>query len=142
MRLVDVNLLVYADNADSPFHARAKSWWESTLSAGDPVYVAWLTLIAYLRITTNHVAMPQALSSDQAADRMQDLLAQTNLRIASPGERHWEIYSGLVRKYKLIGNSLTDGHLVALAIEYNLELNSADEGFSRYSEIVYKNPVS
>ena len=142
MRLIDVNLLLYAENADSPFHTRAKAWWESTLSLGDPVYIAWLTLIAYLRLTTNGKSMPHPWTTDEAADRLDALLSHTSVRIASPGGRHWEIYSRLVRKYKLTGNSLTDAHLVALAIEYNLEVNSADVGFSRYSEIAYKNPVS
>jgi uncharacterized protein len=142
MRLIDVNLLLYAENADSPINTRAKGWWEATLSSGEPVYIAWLTIIAYLRLTTNRNSMPHPWSSDQAADRLDTLLAHASVRIAAPGGRHWEIYAGLVRKYKLTGNSLTDAHLVALAVEYNLEVNSADSGFSRYSEITYKNPVA
>src|SRR5882724_4175036 len=107
MRLVDVNLVFYAENAASPFHNKAKAWWEATLSSGEPVYFAWLTLIAYLRLTTNGQAMLYPWSSEQAANRLDDLLLRTNVGIASPGGRHWEIYSNLVRKYKLTGNSLT-----------------------------------
>jgi uncharacterized protein len=142
MRLVDVNLVFYAENAASPFHRKAKAWWEEIVSSGEPVYFAWLTLIAFLRLTTNSHATPNPLTSDQAANRLDDLLSRTNVGIASPGGRHWEIYSSLVRKYQLKGNSLTDAHLVALAVEYNLEINSADLGFSRYSEIVFRNPIS
>jgi predicted nucleic acid-binding protein len=28
----DINLLVYAYNADAPDHERARTWWEETLS--------------------------------------------------------------------------------------------------------------
>ena len=33
MMLPDVNLLVYAVDATSPFHARARRWWDDALSS-------------------------------------------------------------------------------------------------------------
>ena len=37
MILPDINLVVYAYNADAPFHASAKAWWEGCLSGTVPV---------------------------------------------------------------------------------------------------------
>ena len=37
MLIPDVNLLVYAYNEDAPFHAAAKTWWETRLSEVEPV---------------------------------------------------------------------------------------------------------
>ncbi len=52
MIVLDVNLLLYAVNADAPLHARAKTWLENTLSGGDSVGFAWSVLLAFLRLTT------------------------------------------------------------------------------------------
>ena len=32
MKVVDLNLLLYAINVDAPQHERARAWWEETLS--------------------------------------------------------------------------------------------------------------
>ena len=41
MIVPDVNLLVYAYNADAPRHAPAREWWEQTVRARLPVGLAW-----------------------------------------------------------------------------------------------------
>ena len=37
MIIPDVNLLVYAYNADAPFHLAAKRWWEGCVGGSQPV---------------------------------------------------------------------------------------------------------
>ena len=37
MKLIDANLLLYAYDLDSPFHAPAKTWLEETLEGPEPV---------------------------------------------------------------------------------------------------------
>jgi predicted nucleic acid-binding protein len=52
MIVVDVNLLIYAVNEDAPFHRKAKSWLETALSGTETVGLAWMVLLAFLRLTT------------------------------------------------------------------------------------------
>ena len=52
MILVDANLLIYAVDSDAPHHARARRWLEDVLSSGEPVGLAWMVLLAFLRVTT------------------------------------------------------------------------------------------
>ena len=40
MILVDVNLLVYVINEDSPFHTQALHWWNGQLQSGSMVGVS------------------------------------------------------------------------------------------------------
>ena len=58
MKLVDVNLLLYAVNRDSVKHAPAKAWLEDTLSSAERVALPWVVLLGFIRIATN----PQVLS--------------------------------------------------------------------------------
>jgi hypothetical protein len=49
MILVDVNLLVYVVNADSPFHAKALAWWETRIQSGESVGLSWNSIYGFLR---------------------------------------------------------------------------------------------
>lgn len=53
MILADVNLLLYAYDAQSAFHAKAKSWLEDAFSRPEPFCLCWPTLTAFTRIVTN-----------------------------------------------------------------------------------------
>ena len=53
MILSDANLLLYAYDKSSSSHARSRRWLEAALSGDEPVGLAWITLLAFLRISTN-----------------------------------------------------------------------------------------
>jgi predicted nucleic acid-binding protein len=52
MILVDANLLIYAIDQESIHHAKAHTWVEKILSETTPVGIAWIVVLAFLRITT------------------------------------------------------------------------------------------
>jgi len=52
MIVVDVNLLIYAVNQDSPDHQKAKSWLEAAVSGTETVGLPWIVFFAFLRLTT------------------------------------------------------------------------------------------
>lgn len=142
MILVDVNLLVFAQNTDSPFHAAAKVWWESELHGETPIGLAWVTVLAFIRLTTNPKALKDPLSSEASLKLMHDWLSLPNVRAATPGPRHWEIFSRLISQHGLRGSSVTDAHLAALAIENGWTLYAADEGFGRFRDLQWRNPLA
>jgi uncharacterized protein len=49
--LVDASLLIYAVDSDSPHHAKARRWLEETLSGTTRVGLAWVVLLAFIRLT-------------------------------------------------------------------------------------------
>ena len=53
MKVVDINLLIYAINTDAPHHPQAKKWLETSLSGDEPVGLAWIVILGFLRIITN-----------------------------------------------------------------------------------------
>ena len=142
MILVDVNLLMYAENSASPLHDRAREWWEAQLSGETQVRLAWLTLIAFARLSTSPKAMPNPLTPQAACERIQSWLAQPNVLVATPGPNHFETFSKILRQYSIVGPTVTDAHLAALAIEHNLHLLSADSGFRKFRELKWSNPLA
>ena len=53
MIVPDVNLLLYAYDANSRFHAAAAAWWRACLSGSEPVGLPPVVLFAFLRIGTS-----------------------------------------------------------------------------------------
>jgi uncharacterized protein len=51
--LIDVNILVYASNAESGHHTVSRDWLDGQLSGSAPVGLPWSSLLAFLRIATN-----------------------------------------------------------------------------------------
>ncbi len=57
-------------------------------------------------------------------------------------ERHADVLTGLIDRYRIAGNLVPDAHLAALAIEHGLEICSADTDFARFTEVRWHNPLA
>ena len=141
MILVDANLLLYAENRQSPHHAAARKWWVAQLSGFSPVCLCWSVLSAFLRISTNSRAYPRPLTLEEAIERVQSWLDQPCVRIVHPTQRHWDVFRDMLTAGKATANLVADAHLAALAIEYGCELNSTDADFSRFPQLAWRNPL-
>jgi len=122
MKIVDLNLLIYAVNRDAPHHGLALQWWEKCLADTETVGLPWLVILGFLRIMTNGRIMPNPLSSEQALDIVNEWLKCPIVRIISPTERHWSIFRQIIRPLGTAGNLTTDAHLAALAVIARTEI--------------------
>ena len=141
MKVLDLNLLIYAVNQDSPLHEKAKAWLEEVLSDEETVAFPWPVILGFLRIMTNPRIFPQPLAASQALDIMDDWLTQPCAQTLSAGESHWIILTDLLEETGTAGNRTTDAHLAALAIEQGAELCSTDSDFARFTTIRWNNPL-
>lgn len=142
MKLVDLNLLLYAVNEDSPQHARARAWLERTLTGDDPCGFAWVVLLGFLRLATSARVFPHPLTPDQTLGVIDGWLARPAVVTLAPGEDHWRILRPLLAAAGTAGNLTTDAHLAALAIEYGAELYSTDTDFARFAGVRWVNPLA
>ncbi|MFN2496542.1 MAG: TA system VapC family ribonuclease toxin [Pseudonocardiaceae bacterium] len=140
--LVDANLLLYAADSASPFHQHAATWLESVLNGAQRVALPWQSLAAFLRISTNPRAWDHPLSPQSATDLVADWLSADPAWTPEPGPGYAEILLGMLVKYQIRGNLVTDAQLAALAVEYGLVVYSADTDFARFTELSWVNPVS
>lgn len=141
MIIVDVNLLLYAQDAASAHHDKARPWLERALSTPQPVGLPWPTILAFLRISTNARAMASPLAVDEATSIVSSWLARPMVFIPKPTDSHWEVLQHLVRQGQARANLIPDAHLAALAIEHGATLCSADRDFARFDGLNWINPL-
>ena len=141
MKVVDINLLIYATNTDTPHHLQAKKWLEAALSDDEPVGLAWIVILGFLRIISSARIMPTPLSSETAMEVIEEWLHHPMVNVIVPGERHWDILKELLAPLGTAANLTSDAHLAALAIEYGARLYSTDNDFSRFSKLRWINPI-
>jgi len=141
VKLLDVNLLIYAVDESSARFAQAHPWVEGVLGGRETVAVPWVVLLAFIRLTTNPRVMTSPFSSDEALDVVDGWLARSNVVVVHPTERHAAVLRELLAPVGTAGNLVTDAHLAALAIEYGAELNSCDADFSRFTGVRWIDPL-
>lgn len=142
MILVDANLLIYAVDQDSPHHAKARPWLEETLSGTTETGLAWIVVLAFLRITTHPRIMQRPMAVETAVGYVSSWLNQPFVSFVRPGEQHWPVFRNLVNTTGTAGNLTSDAHLAALALEHGCDLYSADYDFRRFPGIRHVNPLA
>lgn len=142
MTLTDVNLLLYAYDASSAHHARAKRWLEHQLSGAETFGFAWVVLLAFVRLATSPRVYATPLVPGEALDLVDAWLGQPCATVLHPGSRHSTILRELLVDVGTAGNLTTDAHLAALAIEHGAELCSADADFGRFPRVSWTNPLA
>jgi toxin-antitoxin system PIN domain toxin len=141
MKILDVNLLLYALDSRSAHHANARNFLDRVLNTDETVGLPWTVILGFLSMVTNARVFPQALTSEQATAVLDAWLSRPNVEAIDPGPEHWSIMRDLMRESGTAGSLVSDAHLAALAIERGAELCSADADFGRYPRLRWVDPV-
>lgn len=141
MILVDANLLLYAYHPRAPQHEASRAWLESVLSGSEFVRFAWVTLWAFLRISTSPRAFDHPLSSLEALAAVTSWLNQPVAGILDPGERHMEILARLLADGQASGALVMDAAIAAVGIEHGATLYTSDRDFARFPGLDWVNPL-
>ncbi len=141
MKILDVNLLLYAIDETSPRHAAASGWLERVLSGGTTVGLSWMVLLAFVRLSTRSAVFVEPLGADEALDIVDEWLALPATVVVQPGRRHAAVLRELLAEAGTAGNLVPDAHLAALAIEHGAELCSTDADFSRFPGVRWVDPL-
>jgi hypothetical protein len=142
VKIVDVNLLLYAVNEDAPLHGKAKAWFEGVLSGSETVGFEWTALLAFLRLSTRPTVFPKPLRIGEAFSLVESWLAQPCAAVIGPGLRHLALLKGLVEPFGASGGLIADAHLAAVAVEHGAELCSCDVDFSRFPGVRWTHPLT
>jgi len=137
----DANLLIYAYNEKAEQHERAKQWLEKTLSSPELFGLSWQVITAFLRISTNARVFSLPFDLPEAIEIVEEWLAQPQVKILLPTEKHWKIFSNLIVEGQTNGALMMDAHLAALAIEHGATLATTDRDFVRFSKLKTTNPL-
>ena len=142
MIIPDINLLLYAYDSDSAFHAKASAWWQKCLSGAEPVGLPPVVVFGFMRIATNPRVFRAPMTPAEAANHVRSWLAQPVARILESLAGHVEQVLELLETLGTAGNLVTDAQIASLAIEHNAILYTADADFLRFSGLRWFNPVT
>jgi hypothetical protein len=141
--VVDTNVLVYAANADSPFHAVSRERLDSWCNRPDAWFVTWGVLFEFLRVSTHRRVFRKPLSIKQAWSFVQDLLDSPGLAVLVPTERHAAVACRTLEELPHIsGTLLHDAHTAILMREHGIRtIYTRDNEFRRFPFLDVVDPI-
>jgi toxin-antitoxin system PIN domain toxin len=132
----DANLLLYAYDGSSPFHERARLWWEECLSGQETVGLTYPTLFAFLRTGTNGRIYTIPMTLSEASDHIRSWLARQVTQVLEPPTDHTnQVIALLEAAGGTAGNLVTDAQIAAFAESYRAVVHTADRDFLRFPDI-------
>ena len=141
MKLPDANVLIYAQNADLPQHARCRRWLETALSGNETIGFSWLVIVAFVRLTTSVHVLRDPLSSIEAIDIARGWLEQPCAATIEPGPDHLDHLGAMLGVAGMAGRLTTDAHLAAIASELGATVVSCDTDFLRFPDLRVFDPT-
>lgn len=140
---VDVNVLVYASDESSAFHAKALDLVEGLARGTELLYLFWPVVLGYLRVVTHPAIFPRPLSVEAAMGNIDALLARPQTRSPGEGETFWPVYGATTAHLVVRGNLVPDAHLVALMRENGVGmLWTHDRDFRKFEGIRVRDPFA
>ena len=141
MIVLDVHLLIYAYSSAFPEHEQARQWIEDTFSGDALIGLPWQTISAFIRILTNPNLPGERFSTKEMVAIVHEWTELPNIRLLSPGQRHWSIFKQMLLEGQARGPMTADAQLAALTIEHGGVLHTTDRDFSRFPGLRYVNPL-
>lgn len=139
--ILDANLLLYAVDSSSRFHAGAARWLVETMRGPRRVGIPWQTVGAFLRISTHGRVMDRPLRPEDAWQYVRTWLDQPVTWVPPATERTLAVYGSLAAQVPISGNLVPDAMLAALAIEHGVTVMTCDADFARFPGVQWLDPL-
>lgn len=138
---VDANVLLYASDETSSYHAPARAFLEQVARGDELMYLFWPTVMAYLRIATHSAVFEKPLSPAHAIANVEQLLTLPHVQTAGEHDRFWPAYRRIAAEADVRGNLVSDAHVVALMTENGVRtIWTHDRDYRRFSGIEVRDP--
>lgn len=141
MILPDANLLLYACDQSSPFHAKAAAWCEHIMSSPSPVILLPVVVFGFVRISTHPRVFTDPLSVAEASAHVRSWLGRKQVRLHDMLPDDVETALKLLETAGTAGNLTTDAQIAAVALRLDAEVHTADLDFGRFAGVRFKNPL-
>jgi toxin-antitoxin system PIN domain toxin len=141
MKLIDVNILLYAVHRQAAQHEPIRRWWETTIAGDELIGLAWIVVLGFIRLATRPGVFQKPLAVDDAISVVDEWLHQPNVRLVIESDEHWRHLMDSLRESGTAGNRATDAHLAALARANGATVVSCDADFGRFRQMRWENPL-
>ena len=139
---VDVNLLLYASDSGSPHHTQAAAFLHSIVAGDEICYLAWLTIMSYLRITTHSRIFTTPLTQAEAQANIASLLSRPQVQCLSEREGFWDVYCEVAGALPVRANLVPDAHLAAVLKQNHVRtICTHDRDFYKFTFLRVVDPL-
>lgn len=139
---IDANILIYASDKPSPFHARAKAFLAARADDSDLLCLTWPTLMAYLRIATHPSIFSAPLKPADAWENIGSLLDLPRCRVIVEEDSLPLDYAAVTQGIIVRGNLVPDAHIATILRQHGVSrLYTADTDFLKFRFLEVINPL-
>lgn len=142
MIAVDTNLLVYAHRSDAAFHDPAREALEGLARGRSPWAIPWPCVHEFVAIVTHPRIYRSPTPVAQAIGQVRALTGLPHLVLLAEGDGYLERLETVAAPARLQGGAIHDARIAALCLHHGVsQLWSADRDFSRFPDLVVRNPL-
>ena len=141
MLSVDVNVLVYAFDADSPHHTRARQVLHDSALTREPLVLFPAVITGFLRVVTDRRILTQPADPAEALAFLGGVVNWPHARVIDIGPRWWDAFAALAEEHAPRGAEVSDVSLAAMAMERGVTWVAFDCGFARFRGLDWVNPA-
>ncbi len=143
MLAVDTNVLLYAANADSPFHDPCRSKLERWRRDPSPTFLTWNVCYEFLRNATHSRVFPRPWQVEPAMRFLDGLLASPGFLLLTATPRHQAVLAQTLAELPgLQGSVLHDLHTAVLMREHGVsQICTKDRDFGRFPFLTVIDPL-
>ncbi len=141
MIIPDINLLLYAHDADSRHHRVAATWWQNCMNGTEPVGFPRVVLFGFLRLATSSRVYLSPMTVEAAAECITTWTERPHVVELDGGPNHLAHVVDLIQRAGTAGNLVTDAQIAAIAIEQKATVFTNDSDFSRFPGLKRENPL-
>lgn len=142
MIAVDTNILVYAHRKDSTWHTPAKDAVTALAQGRTRWALPWPCLHEFFAVVTHPRIYKPPSSVTAAVDQIDAWLESPSAELIAEDVGYWALLRNTLGSGRIEGPRVHDARIAALCALHGVrELWSADRDFSRFPDLVTKNPL-
>jgi toxin-antitoxin system PIN domain toxin len=139
---IDVNVLLYASDRSSACHEKAAKFLQTVTSGDESCYLAWITVMGYLRMATHPSLFAAPLSPAEAQGNIERLFDCPHVRGLSEADGFWRVYREVAGETPVRGNLVPDAHLAAILKQHGIRtLVTHDRDFRKFPFLRVVDPL-
>ena len=143
MIAVETNLLVYAHREDSAWHGEAYETIARLAESASPWAIPWPCIYEFLAVVTHPRIFSPPTPLARAIDQVDAWFESPSLHLLSEQPGGWESLRSLLVASKTSGPAVHDARIAALCLHHGVrELWTADRDFSRFRDLLVRNPLT
>jgi toxin-antitoxin system PIN domain toxin len=140
---IDVNLLLYASDADAPRHVAALHFLREIAGRKELMGIPYPVALGYLRIATHPRIFRHPLTPEEAMQNLESIAALPHVRFLSEREGFFDDYREITAAVSARGNLVPDAHTATILRQHDIRvLYTADRDFRRFEFLDVRDPFT